>query len=108
MCVAEVTDGSYIKQVHQELCANMFIMECVKGRGRMVGSFAEASSTANAYRGELLGLMQVHLILLAVQHMAPALEGKIVIYSDCLGALGHVSSLPPERIHQRAVNTLMF
>ena len=69
----------------------MFIMECVKGRGRMVGSFAEASSTANAYRGELLGLMQVHLILLAVQCTVPALEGKIVIYLDCHGALGWVS-----------------
>jgi hypothetical protein len=43
--------------------------------------------------------MQVHLILLAVQRMAPALEGKIiVIYMDCLGALGRLSLLPPGRI----------
>ena len=60
----------------------------------MMGSFAEASRVANAYRGELLGLMQVHLILLAVQRTAPALEGKIVVYSDCLGALGWMSLLP--------------
>jgi hypothetical protein len=64
----------------------------------MMGSFAEASSGANAYRGELLGLMQVHLILLYVQCTAPALEGRIVIYSDCLGALGRVSLLPPGKI----------
>jgi hypothetical protein len=60
----------------------------------MMGSFVEASSAANAYRGELLRLMQVHLILLAVQRTAPALEGKIVVYSDCLGALGWMSLLP--------------
>jgi hypothetical protein len=89
-CIA-VTDGSCVKQVHPELCANSFIMECLKGRGCLVGSFAEASNVANTYRGELLGLMQVHLILLAVQCMATALVGKIVIYLDCLGALCRVS-----------------
>ena len=67
----------------------------------MVGSFAEASSAANAYRGELLGLMQVHLILLAVQRTTPDLQGEIIIYSDCLGALGRVSELPPGRIPTR-------
>jgi hypothetical protein len=96
-----VIDGSYIKQVHLELHANAFIMECLRGRGCMMGSFAKASRAANAYRGELLGLMQVHLILLAVQRMAPALEGKIVIYLDCLGALSRVSLLPPGRIPTR-------
>jgi hypothetical protein len=64
----------------------------------MVGSFVEASSAANAYRGELIDLMPVHLILRAVQRSAPALEGKIVIYLDCLGALGCVSLVPPGRI----------
>lgn len=99
-CVA-VTDGSYIKQVHPELCATAFIIECSNGRGKMIGSFAEASSAANAYRGELLGLMQVHLILLAVHQTAPDLTGEVTIYSDCLGALGRVSSLPPGRIPTR-------
>jgi hypothetical protein len=99
-CIA-VTDGSYIKQVHPELCTNAFINECLRGHGRMMGSFAEASSTANVHRGDLIGLVQVHLILLAVQCTAPALKGKTVIYSDCLGALGQVSLLPPGRIPKR-------
>ncbi len=106
MCVA-VTDGSYIKQVHPKLYANAFIMECSRGRGRMMRSFAEVNSTANAYRGELLGLMQVHLILLAVQRTAPVLEGKIIIYLDCLGALGRVSLLHLGE-YQSAADTLMF
>ncbi len=43
-----VTDGSYIKQVHPELCANAFIMECSRGRRHMMGSFAKASSMSKA------------------------------------------------------------
>jgi hypothetical protein len=53
LCVV-VTDGSYIKQVYLELFANAFIMECSRGCERMMGSFAEDSSSANAYGGEML------------------------------------------------------
>jgi hypothetical protein len=56
---------------------------------------------ANAYRGELLGLMAVHLLLLAVNTVSPGLSGSATIYSDCLGALGRVAKLPPYRIPSR-------
>ena len=62
ICVA---DGSYIKETMLELCSAAFILECTEGPGRIVGSFPESSKVANAYRGELLGLMAIHLILLA-------------------------------------------
>jgi hypothetical protein len=96
MCA--VSDWSYIKQIQPELCANTFFIECSKGPGRMVGPFGKANSVANVYRGELFGLMQVHLLLLAVQQTAPELDGEITIYSDCLATLGQVSLLLPERI----------
>jgi hypothetical protein len=44
-----VTNGSYIKEHHPELCSAAFIMECTKGRGQLVGALAEASAAANAY-----------------------------------------------------------
>ncbi len=96
-----VTDGSYIKEHHPELCSAAFVLECTKGRGRLVGAFAEASVAANAYRGELLGLMAVHLLLLAVETVSPGLRGSATIYSDCIGALGRVAKLPPYRIPSR-------
>jgi hypothetical protein len=96
-----VTDGSYIKEHHPELCSAAFVLECTKGRGRLVGAFAEASVAANAYRGELLGLMAVHLLLLAVETMSPGLSRSATIYSDCIGALGRMSKLPPYRIPSR-------
>jgi hypothetical protein len=77
-----VTDGSYIREMCPHLCSAAVIIECTKGRGRLVLSFTEQSRQANAYRGELLGLMAVHLILLAVNKVQPSLEGSAHIYSD--------------------------
>jgi len=96
-----VTDGSYIKEHYPELCSVAFVLECTKGRGRLAGAFAEASVATNAYPGELLGLMAVHLLLLAVKTVSPGLSGSAAIYSNCIGALGHVAKLPPYRIPSR-------
>jgi hypothetical protein len=75
-----VTGGSYIKDHYPELCSAAFIFECTKGRGRLVGAFADASVEANAYRGEILGLMTVHLLLLVVAKTDPGLRGRAAIY----------------------------
>ena len=96
-----VCDGSYIRELYPNLCSAALIFECTRGRGRLVVSFAEKSSSANAYHGELLGLMAVHLILLAVHTVHPELKGSVHIYTDCLGALKKVRDLPPERIPSR-------
>ena len=90
-----VTDGSYIRETLPELCSAAFILECSEGTGRIVGSFPESSKVANAYRGELLGLMAIHLILLAANKVWPSLQGCAKVYSDCLGALQKVTTLPP-------------
>ena len=45
-----------------------------------------------------MGLMAIHLILLAVNKVWPSLRGSVVIYSDFLGALGRLANLPPHRI----------
>ncbi len=42
-----------------------------------------------------MGLMAVHLLLLAVTTVLPGLSSPVKIYSHCLGALGHVAELPP-------------
>ena len=93
-----VTDGSYIRERFPDLCSAAFILECSSGRGRIIGSFAESSPGSNTYRGELLGLMAIHLILLAANKVWVELGGHVVIHSDCLGALARVANLPPHRI----------
>ena len=99
-CVA-VTDGSFIRELYPEMSSAAFILECSQGRGRILGSFAEQSSAACAYRGELMGLMAIHLILLAANTVRPRLQGHVDMYSDCLGAIGRVAELPPQRIPSR-------
>jgi hypothetical protein len=90
-----VTDGLYTRELFSNLCSAAFILECSKGHGRVYGSFLEALIVANAYRGELLGLMAIHLILLSVNTISPQLSGSIEVVSDCLGALKRVTYLPP-------------
>jgi hypothetical protein len=99
--IVAVSDGSYLPKLYPNLCSTALIFECTRGRGRLVVSFAEKSSSANTYRGKLLGLMAVHLILLAVSTVSPDIQGSVHIYSDCLGALKKVKDLPHERIPSR-------
>lgn len=58
----EVTDGSYIRERYTHLCSTAFILECSQGHVRMIGLFSEASLAANAYPGEILCLMVIHLL----------------------------------------------
>jgi hypothetical protein len=53
---------------------------------------------ACSYRGDLVGLMAIHLLLLSVNEVRPNLKGIAHIYSDCLGALNKVKNPPPSRI----------
>jgi hypothetical protein len=81
-----------------DLCSTAFFFECTAGRGRLVGSFAEFLTTLNAYRSKLLGLMTVHLILLAINELDSMLAGKVRVCLDCKGALDKVGGLPPGRL----------
>ena len=96
-CVA-ITDGSYMKELYSYLNSAAFVLEYAKGRGRLMGSFVEKTPNAGSYRGELLGLMAIHLILQSLNEVFTDLWGPIHIYSDCLGALNKVENLPPYRI----------
>ncbi len=96
-----ITDGSFIKQIYPHLCLAAFILECSQGRGQIISLFKEASKAANAYRGELLGLMAIRLILVSVNQLHKSLSRKAKVVSDCLGALGRVVHLPPYWIPSR-------
>jgi hypothetical protein len=68
------------------------------GEGRILGKIVEGSKDACAYRGKLLGLLDIHLILLAINRLRPDLAGCVHIGSDCLGALGRVVTLPTDQL----------
>ncbi len=100
-----VTDRSYIRELFPNLCSAAFVLECSKGQGRVYGSFLEALLVANAFRGELLGLLAIHLILLSINTIIPQLSGSVEVVSDCLGALKRVMCLPPYQIPSRCLHS---
>ena len=93
-----VADGSYIRELFPDAGSCAFVLESQGGGGTILGKVVEKSKDACAYRGELLGLLAIHLVLLAVNKLRAELLGKARIVSDCLGALGRVVSLPADRL----------
>ncbi len=90
-----------MKELYPNIIFAAFVLECTKGRGHLMGSFVEHTKDACSYQGELLGLMAIHLTLLAINKCNPGLPGSAQIFSDCLGALNKVENLPPYRIPNR-------
>jgi hypothetical protein len=82
-----VMDGSYLLKLYPNLCSVAFALECENCRGHLIGFFIEALLVASACRGELLGLMAIHLILLSINKLHRDLCGSVEIVLDCLGAL---------------------
>ena len=93
-----VTDGSYMKQMYPNISSAAFIFECSRGRGRIIGYFVEHLPDAGSYRGELLGLMAIHLVLRGVYEFSKAIGGSVQIISDCMRALNKVENMPPYQI----------
>jgi hypothetical protein len=63
-----VTDGSYSRKIRSEIDGAGYMIYC-KRRKKVVlnGSFYEVCKKAGSYRGELLGLLAVHLHILAIE-----------------------------------------
>ncbi len=89
---------AHMKHLFPSIHSAALVLECSKGQGRLWCSFPEQSSMLCSYRGELVGLMAIHLLLLAINKVTPTLTGLVHIYSDCLGVLDKVKNLPPSQI----------
>jgi hypothetical protein len=93
-----VTEGLYMKDLYSNIHSAAVVLECSKGCRRVWCSFPEVSQVACSYSGELVGLMAIHLILLAINKINPDLAGMVHIFLDCLAALNKVKDLPPSRV----------
>ena len=87
-----VTDGSYDRQRSPRVCAaGWIIMDTVTG-SRLAGSFSEYSTSASSYRGELLGLCAINVILLALT-VVGKIDNKpqVTVWCDNRGAVNRAS-----------------
>ncbi len=96
-----VTNGLYMANLYPHIHAAALVIECTRGRGRLWCSFPEQAINAGSYRGELAGLMAIHLLLLATNEIHPGLRRSVTVYSDCMSGLDKVQHLPPYRISSR-------
>lgn len=69
-----VTDGSYNPDVSKDICSTGWVIFCSHTKKKVTGSFYEVSASASNYRGELMGVVTLHLFLLVVEeffHIPP-------------------------------------
>ena len=90
-----------MRELYPNVCSTAFIFKFIDVTGRLIGSFPETTISENAYQRELLGMMTIHIILQSINKMAPSLSGLVTIISNCLGEIGRVEYLPPNRIPRR-------
>jgi hypothetical protein len=84
-----VTDGSYSLKIWSDIDGASWMIYC-RTRRKVVfkGSFYEWCGNAGSYRGELLGLLAVHVIVLAVERFYNLPSGPCgLVACDNLGGL---------------------
>ena len=82
-----VTDGSYNRTVAPLVSGAGWLLYCTESKHKLYGSFYERSPRAGSYRGELLGLLAIHVLVGALEAYfnIPTRGGKICC--DNQGAL---------------------
>jgi hypothetical protein len=81
------TDGSYSRMRGPNVCGAGWVIACHKSRKILSGSFYKFSSSANAYQGEMLGLVALHTLVLQVCRYYHLLSAKGKIICDSKSAL---------------------
>ncbi len=78
-CVG-VTARFYLKQLYPNIHSTALVLECTNRRGRLWCFSLEASAKTWSYHWELVGLITIHLHLLAVNKVNSGLKGAAHIY----------------------------
>jgi hypothetical protein len=107
-----VTDGSYSRKIRSEIDGAGWLIYC-RSRKKVIfkGTTFEISTKAGSYRGELLGLLAVHLLVSAVEiffDLPPGLRGLVAC--DNLGGLNRSKQrkkkIPPSGKHADILRSL--
>ena len=81
------TDGSYMKKMAPEICGAAWVFYCAESRQWLKGEFTEHSKWANSYRGEQLGMLAIHLILLTLEEHYGVTLSNANIFCDNKGTI---------------------
>jgi hypothetical protein len=86
-----VTDGSYDRIKAQMISRAGLVLTCTACHRTLRGSFYEISPRAGSYRGELLGLVAIHTLILAIAKFYSLLMVSAKICCDNMSALNQSS-----------------
>ncbi len=102
------TDGSYDRKRGPNVSGAGWVIACLRLDNILKGSFFEFSSNASSYKGELLGLVAIHtLVLHACRFYQPTtVTGKIICNSK--SALYKSSDKGHRRIHPWVAQADLF
>lgn len=83
---------------------------CTKGRGKLIGAFLEQMLAACAYRGDCLGLLAIHLILilLSINKADQELQGSAHILVSLSWGLKEGQGSAPTLCANEMQNTQIF
>ena len=82
-----VTDGSYKKDIAPDVSGAGWVIHCTQSKLKLKGSFYERSPDTGSYRGELMGLTALHLMILALEQFYRIPAAKTKVCCDSEGAL---------------------
>ena len=84
-----VTDGSYSRIIHSDIDGAGWVVFCkTKKKVVLKGSYYEWCNRAGSYRGELMGLLAVHVFIMAVEQFRDLpLGARGLVACDNLGGL---------------------
>jgi hypothetical protein len=88
-----VTDGSYQPSLNDSIRGAGWLIYCKQRQQVLVeGSFVETHTKSNSYRGEILGLLAIHLFSRVIQTFFGLAPGKYgVVCCDNKGAIYQAS-----------------
>ena len=92
-----VCDGSYQPKLNKNLGAAAWTIECSSTKKRALGVLISTTSTANAYRSELIGIYAALALTLAVTELYQLKEGFLLAGCDNEQGL-YLSSLLTDRV----------
>ena len=84
VCVA---DGSYDRKKARDLSGAGYVICCTATNQKIAGSLVERSEGASSYRGELLGMLAIHLLLHAVEILHQVRGTGTNVFCDNKGAI---------------------
>jgi len=96
-----VTDGSFKRSLAPKTSGAGWILVCTATKKSIYGAFHEYSDAASSYRGELLGLTAIHLLITFVMDYYALYRSGGSVHCDNKGAL-YQASLKRKRVKTKA------